>query len=244
MKLSNLTIGKVLSPGLLAAGLIIGLLPTTASATAVTGTASIGGTVDVTLGGIFFFNTPDTTANIFDAGVGSGSYLGFTGGTIQNLVGPPTTGPVSIVDFATFTGGAVTPIFFNLTNIFPGGGTAANCSSNAVGPPASVCTPTGSPFTLTQTPTGVTITLALSGIAYSGTSATSSPTGGLFTAQVTVPGTITSVLAQVAAPGGLQDQTYSATFTSVAIPEPATFGLIGLSLVGLGMLARKRRVRS
>ena len=81
MKLSNFTIGKVLSPGLLAAGLIVGLLPTTASATAVTGVANIGGTVDVcppgpslcagTSGGIFFFNTADTTANIFNAGVGS-----------------------------------------------------------------------------------------------------------------------------------------------------------------------------
>jgi len=240
MKLSSLTIGKVLSPSfLLAAGLMSAFLPTNASANAVSGVANIGGTVDVSTSGIFFFNTLDTTANIFDAGVGTNSYAGLSGGTIQNLLGPPTVGPVSLVDFITFNA-TIGSIFFDLQSISAGTGTVAGCGSNAIG---SVCTPAGSPFTLTQTDAGVSITLTLHGIAYTGTAVSgASPTGGLFTAQVTVPGTISGVLAQVVAPGGLQDQTYSATFTSVPVPEPATFGLIGAALLGLGVL--RRRVRS
>jgi hypothetical protein len=259
MKLSLSTIGKVVMPGsLLFAGLALCLLPTTASATAVTGVSSIGGTVDVCppgpslcaglTGGVFFFNLADTTANAFNVGVGTGAYTGQTGGTIQNLLGPATTGPVPITDFATFfvpTGN----VLFDLQNIFPGIGTVGACASNTVG---NVCTPPGSPFTLTQTSAGVTITLALSGIAYTGTPGTgSSPTTGLFTAQVVVPGTITGVLAQVSpcgigqttGCGGMLDQTYSATFSSIAVPEPGTFGLIAAALLGLSILTPRRSRR-
>jgi len=238
MKLSSLTIGKVLSPSLLlAAGLMSAFLPTNASATAVSGTANFNGTVIVGTGGVFFFNNL-MVANAFDAAPSNGSYSGLTNGTIQNLTGPPVVGPDSIIDFVTFpaTGGTV---FFDLQNIFAGIGTAAQCATNTVG---NQCTPPGSPFTLAQTNTGVTITLSLSGIAYTGTSGSGfSPTGGLFTAQVTTPGTITSVLAAVLS-NTLPLQTYSATFTSVPVPEPATFGLIGAALLGLGVL--RRRVRS
>lgn len=260
MRLSLSAMKKVIRPGgLLVAGLALALLPTTASATAVTGTSSIGGTVDVCppgpsscpglTGGIFFYNLADTVANAFNAGVGTGTYAGQTGGTIQNLLGAATTGPISVANFATFfvpTGNVI----FDLQNIFPGVGTAPQCTSNTVG---NVCTPPGSPFSLTQTNTGVTITLALSGIAYTGTAASgSSPTGGLFTAQVVVPGTITGVLAQFApcaagqatGCGGMIDQTYSATFSSTAVPEPATFGLLGASLLALGIFRRRRGHRN
>lgn len=232
-----------------ATGLLAGLFSTSAFATMVSGTANIGGTVDVSgciLGGactlapgIYFFNTADTTAMAYDAGSANGSYAGLTngngtvsGGEITDLLGAPATGSVSVPNFATFVTTAGL-IHFDLTTIFAGTGTNAACSSNAVG---SVCTPTGSPFTLTQTNTGVAITLDLAGNAYLGTSGTGeSPTGGLFTAQVQVPGTITAVLAQVASSGGLVDQTYSATFTSTATPEPATLlmALTGLVLVGV-----------
>jgi hypothetical protein len=41
----------------------------------------------------------------------------------------------------------------------------------------------------------------------------------------------------------LTKQTYSASFTSTPVPEPATFGLIGTALLGVGLL-KFRRVRS
>lgn len=242
MKLSSLKIGKGLSPGLLlGAALIVGLLPSTASATAVTGVANLNGNVQVcascnTTGGIFFFNTVGTV-NLFDGSplTSTNSYAGLTGGTIQNLTGAPTTGPDPITDFMTFfvpTGN----VFFDLQTIMPGVGTALACASNTLG---NQCTPPNSPFTLTQLQGAVGIDLTLQGIAYTGSSTTGfSSTGGTFTAQVRIPGTITDVLAAVGN-NTLPIQTYSATFSS-AVPEPATFGLIGTALLGLGFLKRRR----
>jgi hypothetical protein len=228
---------------LLAIGTILigGLLTTTASATPITaGQANFGGIVDVTLGGLFFSNTNDTAPQTFDGGTGTGAYSGLNGGTIQNLVGPPVTGPISIVDFATFLT-TIGTIHFDLQNIFPGVGTAANCGNNSLG---SQCTPAGSPFTLTQNPTGVGITLNLSGIAYLPPSSSgSTPTTGLFTAQVQVPGTITSVL-QAVQTTGLLNQSYSANFTSTpasTVPEPGSLSMLGagVGLLAIG-IARKR----
>jgi hypothetical protein len=220
--------------------LATGLLSTTASATMIpSGVANIGGSVDIFGGtdvnaGVYFYNTANTVANVFDAGTGIGSFSGLSGGTIQSLVGNPVTGPASIVDFATFTTTLGT-INFNLTNINPGIGTAGMCLSNTVG---NECTPTGSPFTLTQTQTGVTVTLSLLGIAYTGTSGSGSdPATGLFNSSVTVDGgTITGILNAVASPGGLAGAnapTYSATFTATPSPEPGPFAL---AIVGLGLL--------
>jgi len=237
-------VGKVLAPGfVLAAALVMGLMPTTASATVVNGSANINGTVTVsTLNGISFFGDGGLAfANIFSATPSSGSYQNMTGGTIQNLTGGPVVGPDSIIDFITFnvpTGN----VMFDLQNIFAGLGTGA-CSGPTANNVGNTCTPPGSPFTLQQTNSGVTITLSLSGIAYTGTSGSgSSPTTGLFTAQTVIPfGTITSVLAAVGN-NSLGLQSYSATFSSIAVPEPATFGMIGAALLGLGVL--RRRVRS
>jgi hypothetical protein len=216
----------------------------TASATTIlTGQVNFGGTVNVALGGITFFNGVGTAHLVDPSAPDTGGYSGFTAGTIKDLLGPATTGPVSIAQFLTLTVATGT-VFFDLQNIAAGFGTNAACGSNTVG---NVCTPLNSPFTLIQiAPNQVAISLSVSGVAYSGTAATGTDvTTGAFTTQNLIPGTITGILAQVGTAGGITNS-YSATFSSVTptgVPEPGTLAMIftGLGMLGTGMLRRNRR---
>jgi hypothetical protein len=168
----------------------------------------------------------------------TGAFAGLTGGTIQSLMGS-SAGAVSVPGFAMFTTGVAAPVTFDLTFVAPGSGTLAGCGSAAVG---SLCTPTGSPFTLLQlTSSTVVATLQLNGNAYTGSAATgTSPTTAVFSTQLVVPGTIPAVLAQLAA-GGVSGITYSATFDSTnPVPEPASMLLLGIGLVGAGLVARRK----
>jgi hypothetical protein len=137
---------------------------------------------------------------------------------MQNLIGPAVVGnlPTPIVGFTTFntSAGVVT---FDLVSLSPGYGTLAGCASNAIG---NICTPTGSPITLTQvTANSVSITLNLTGIAYLGSSSTgSSPTTALFTTQNVIPGTITAILAQAFSTTGFQSS-YGAVYSSTTAPS-------------------------
>ncbi|HEY1216725.1 MAG TPA: PEP-CTERM sorting domain-containing protein [Bryobacteraceae bacterium] len=215
--------------GLVAVGSV--LFSSLASATPVTGTANIAGTVNVNTSGVFFTNT-------MIPGPNDGSFAGATSATLMNLVGPPTTGAVDIPSFATFTTPTGT-VHFDLQNIFAGAGSAGACGSNTVG---NVCTPTGSPFTLIQAAPGqVTISLALSGIAYTGTAASgSSPAPFSFSTQNTMPGTITGILAAVNTDGGFTNS-YSATLTATSpIPEPASVLLMGAGLLAAGLVSRRK----
>src|SRR5215467_8008129 len=104
-----------------------------AMATAVSGKATFSGNATVNSNGIFFNDTGANVANPFVPGSpDTGDFSGLTGGTTQNLVGPAMTGAVSIPDFVIFNVAAGT-IHFDLTKVEPGVGTAAACSSSAVG---------------------------------------------------------------------------------------------------------------
>jgi hypothetical protein len=191
------------------------------------------GSVTVSGAGVTFSNF--TTIGALD----TGAYAGNTAVTQGNLIGAPTLTP-GLVGWSTFT----IPtgiIIFDLNTIDPGIGTAAQCLSNTIG---NQCTPSASSgFTLTQVAANkVSISLNGNGIAYTGTSATGSTlTGVAFTSQNLIPGTITGILSLVNSPSGFVADSVSATYSSTsAVPEPATSGLIGTALLGLGLFARRR----
>lgn len=215
--------------------LIVGSLAAIPSlADPVTGQANITGTVTVTPLSINFGST------VTPSSPNTGTFTGLTGGTLKTLTGPPLTGAISVTDFATFNVAAGT-VFFNLTNIDAGFGTEAGCAGNVIG---VACTPTGSPFTLTQvTPNTVAIDLTLTGMAYLNNTTGPSGSGAIFTTQDidgTSGGTVSGILQQVAT-GGFQSS-YSATFaaTPTTTPEPDSLLLMGVGLLGAGIIARKR----
>lgn len=226
----------------MSAVLCAGFASSASAVTIISGSANITGNVNVTPNTIQFFNgsTPNTFA---PQGLSTGSFAGLTGGTIQELfvASEPVNTMIDVVDYATFLGGTVTPIDFDLTFIQAGFGTLAACASSAVG---AECTPTGSPFTLIQGAQGVAVFFTVDGTAYpavGGSGATGSPTIGNFTSQFNVPGTIPGVLAQLQATG-ISGQSYSATFTATAAPEPSTGAcfVFGAGLVGLSLIGRRR----
>ena len=209
----------------------------TAGAAAVTGVSNIAGSVRVTNDSILF-NPVFTNTN---GGLETESFAGLTGGSIGTLTGGPKTGEVNMPGFIHFDEGVAVPITFDLTYIAPGVGSAADCGSSATG---AKCTTPGSPFTLLQLSSNTVVaSLQLNGEAYTDPKSSGySYATGIFSTQFVVPGTIPDILAQLQTTGGI-DSTYSASFSTSPVPEPASMLMMGLGLVGAGLVARKK-VRS
>jgi hypothetical protein len=187
-----------------------------------------GGTVSA-------FCTPTGT---FTGGVGGptsescGSFSSDGGGTIGSGVGQDTITAIAIFFDTTYTGGSAGGNSFNLLFGAPSGGT---WSAPAVDP----CVVTGG-----ITPSGNTCGFYSGTISAPGTtSAADTDTGATLQAdagsafgvnvQSTLnTGTVTSTSGSI-----IIVYTYTVNPTT---PEPATLGLVGAALIGLGFLARTR----
>jgi len=220
-----------------------------------TGTVNLSGSVGVSASAVDFFGNPGSGCSTPGVGIDgcfavnvplAGAFsVGLTpltvGGTIQDLVNPPTpiSGPVFVSQFIAFNNG----VFFDLTHIAPGG--AGACDMSQVNNGNYSCTPVIgsaiSPFTLTNSPDGTnaSVFFNVKVDAYTGTPGTgTTPYGGGFTTQATGKN-IAGILADINA-GGTVNAAYSANFSGTDIPEPGTVALMGIGL-GAILFSRMRR---
>ena len=151
-------------------------------------------------------------------------------GTINDLGFDPL--PVSAAGFIQFAG-----VAFNLASLGPGSANTICPNIFATGDP-SCSVFAGSPFILTPTPTGITVTLAARGTASDGTSPDSTWIGS-FTTQL--PGITPFQIQQQVLAGQAITSTYS--FELVATQptaEVASMILMGTGLAVMAFLIRRR----
>lgn len=148
----------------------------------------------------------------------------------------PVNANISVEDFLIIQG---SPFDFTLTRIMPGAGSAADCVSNA---PGDVCTPPGSPFTITNFQDGGSqVGFEVRGLVTDGTPGTSD-----FRATFTVTfdnQNAGELLQQIATSGWVQSShsgDWTVTAGEVPIPEPSTLYLLGGGVL-LVMASRFRR---
>lgn len=208
---------------------------------------------------------------ILPDGGGYGDFLVAIGSTLTSAAGTPAVGstgrfldlnvanPLPISGFVTFN--TVAGLTFDLLTLGPGSPNTNCAAVVVVGQSCSVFV--GSPFSLTLTSEGVSVSLGLSGIAKDGTAPDSSWIGTLSTniiALSTVPSgnNVTPLdiqnffgcTAASVGPFGCTNQaaiissTHGGEFVASAVPEPATTALMliaGLLIGGAKLSGRLRR---
>lgn len=227
--------------GLLA--IVLGALPLGATSIGAGGFGLTGTFYVNTTGPIqFYLNTLGDTKSLVQ-GPTSGAYLGTNTpfpqeATIANL--PPTFGTVSVVPWITLSDGitlAATSIVLQTSVMYP------ICSDTAADNLLAGCTVYGDPgILLTEKPTGVTATVSVNGIAYTGSSSTgSTPFTALLTsdfAQQTP--SIYGLEQEFSAQGFIQNPYSASIIDTAAVPEPATLASLGFGMLLVGLIGRKK----
>jgi hypothetical protein len=220
-----------------------------ASASSITGTFNIDGTITATLNTITWESNGAIAnqATIETAGLSGGFVgLGNTAITIASLANPPdvvdSTGftPTSFVTFL----GAGLPTGYTLLIDFINAGSfpSAGCTATPA-VPGQTCTPAvtgGSPFDFTNLGTpGGPVTGSAAAFAFGGTTSDGAVWDANFTSQFNIP--FQTVLAGLGSPGFSVTNSYSGTFTISAapVPEPdSLFFVIG----GVCLLIKRSKI--
>jgi hypothetical protein len=218
---------------------VLGLIPALAVASPILGTFNIAGTITVGQSG-----ATQTISWLSDTGVANKATIGTTGlsGSFAGLGGTTVTirsltNPPQVVDgagfadtlFITFDAAPGLGSMF-LNYIYPGVNGSAACGAPAA--PGQTCALAGSPFDFQNTSDGG----SRAGWVFLGDTPENVWKGN-FTSQFNVP--YQTVFANLASSGSVTN-TYSATFTVSAVPEPGTV-LMSLGGAALLLIFRKRR---
>jgi hypothetical protein len=167
---------------------------------------------------------------------GLGTNVTFTGGPL----GPAVLGSVldlsfatpSLSGFMTFTG--FPALAFDLSSVGPGMANT-NCAGLSLG---QSCSPSsGSPYLLTATSVGTTLTLSVGGVARDVLDGNSTWSGE-FTSQF---GLTPAQLQSSLLGGGALANTYSGSFTASSVPEPSSWLLL---VAGVGAAGARHWVRA
>jgi MYXO-CTERM domain-containing protein len=218
------------------------LLPISAQATLLGGGFTVSGLGDVRVGANFIdFSQlgnmfgPTNGDILFVSGTGDFSTLATTSGTIRDL--DSTTAPAGMgFTLPNFIVATTRPDLEFTLNFIPfGAGTPAGCNNVS----GSVCTPPGSPFTITNlSDSESSVAITMRGTVSDGSGDPPSNFSAQFTTQLDM--TALEALNEITSFGFVQSS-HSANLTVIPIPEP---GLAPVAMIVLGGIFAMRRRRA